>query len=65
MTKDDFYTKLVIYQYENKFLRKGQATFNLMYTLFPNKANKYRGSNIDPFHNDKNIDIFVNTILKE
>ena len=39
--------------------RYGQTVFNVMYDLYPEKANKYRGSSIDPFHNDDNVDEFI------
>jgi len=36
--------------------RKGQALFNAIYYVDPEIANKIRGSDIDPFHIDDNIE---------
>ena len=49
-------------------IRYGQAIFNICYTHFPKETDQLRGSNIDLFYVDKNVDIFLNdleNIIKE
>jgi len=63
--KKDFYVYLDTVLDDYPKWRKGQAVFNLMYYMFPEIANKYRGSDIDPFHNDENCEKFVNVCFEE
>lgn len=39
--------------------RKGQTVFNVMLILYPDAANRYRATDIDPFYSDSNIECFV------
>jgi len=59
MTKEDL-EKVKDLQQEYLFLypkwRYGQAFFNALYELFPNIADSIRGSNIDPFYRDDNVE---------
>jgi hypothetical protein len=43
----------------NDFWRKGQAAFNIAYEMWPEVANKARGSLFDPFNNDSKLDDFL------
>lgn len=45
--------------------RDGQFTFNLMYELRPDLANKYRGSDVDPFYDNSRIDAFLKACFSE
>ena len=45
--------------------RKGQTVFNVMMEIYPDKANSLRGSDIDPFYNDDNIDKFIEKCLDD
>jgi len=45
--------------------RKGQAVFNLMWSLDPEEAEKHRSSKIDPFFNDGVVKEFVNACIPE
>lgn len=65
MTLEDFYSKWTLYMADNPKLRKGQSIFNLMYDLYPQIANKYRATNLDPFYNDENINHFIEKCLTE
>lgn len=42
-----------------KVLRRGQCVFNYMNEYFPEKANEFRGTEIDPYYDDKKIGIFI------
>lgn len=42
-------------QKENKALRRGQALFNALYEQAPDLANTIRGTDLDPFYDDKKI----------
>lgn len=50
---------------QNKKLRYGQAVFNTMHDLNPNVANKFRGSDYDPFYDDGKVDAFIQKCLEE
>ena len=65
MTKQEFYTKMASIKKTNPHLRWGQIAFNLMYEINPEVANKYRGSDIDPFHKDIFRDIFIDTCFDD
>ena len=65
MNKETFYRLLDIYIETNNILRRGQAAFNLLYSIKPKETNKYRNTKYDPFYDDNKIEIFVNKILKE
>lgn len=44
--------------------RRGQLLFNIVHDIHPEIANKYRGTIIDPFHNNANIPKFLEQIAK-
>ena len=44
--------------------RKGQAFFNVLYTLFPDVANEIRGSSVDMFYDSSKINEFK-TMLED
>lgn len=45
--------------------RYGQTVFNTMQILHPGAADKFRGTSIDPFHNDDNVDEFIEKCFDE
>jgi hypothetical protein len=45
--------------------RYGKTVFNTMYSLHPKQAQKYCGSLIDPFYNDKEAHEFIEKCLNE
>lgn len=45
--------------------RYGQTVFNTMHQLYPVVADKFRGSTIDPFHNDDTVDKFIEKCFYE
>lgn len=45
--------------------RFGQTVFNTMHMLYPAVADKFRGTSIDPFHNDDNMDEFIEKCFDE
>ncbi len=47
------------------YWRKGQSVFNSAYELFPDEANKLRGSSVDCFHQDKYIEKFLKALELE
>lgn len=51
--------KLAISIIENTGQRKGQAIFNAASHLMPKAAELARGTEIDPFYNDKKINSFI------
>lgn len=64
MTENEFHTKVTDAMSDNPRWRYGQAVFNVMYDLFPERANKYRGSHIDPFYKDNVAAEFINACWK-
>ena len=44
--------------------REGQTFFNALYDLYPEVANKIRGTELDPFHNNHAIPRLLNHLLK-
>jgi len=46
-------------------LRKGQILFNALWTVDPNMANRLRGTDLDPFHDDSKMDACTTYICKE
>ena len=50
--------RAVILQAQNSAWREGQAFFNALYELHPKEANLIRGSSIDMYHNNKNIQAY-------
>ena len=44
--------------------RYGQAVFNEMYFLFPERADRFRGTMIDPFYNNARVDSFIVACLE-
>ena len=49
----------------HKNMRYGQALFNALYILNEELANEIRGTELDPFHNDRRVDMFLNYLEKE
>lgn len=47
---------------ENPNLRRGQALFNALAEIDPDKANRIRGTGIDPFYNNRNITAFLREV---
>lgn len=45
--------------------RLGQTLFNCLYDLFPDVADRIRGTNKDPFYNNDLIKEFLEEILEE
>jgi len=45
--------------------RVGQAVFNLCYMFLPNETDKLRGTDVDCFHNDNKVEIFIDSLLKQ
>jgi hypothetical protein len=60
-----FYELAALYQKHKPDLRRGQCVFNLMHHVHPVQACKYSGSDIDPFHDNSKIRVFVDTCYKE
>lgn len=58
-----FYKRLEKIQQENSHYRYGQAVFNTAYELYPNIAQEYCGTCIDPFHNDNRVNDFINALF--
>ncbi len=42
--------------------RRGQTVFNLLVQLYPDDAEVVRGSSLDMFYNDENIEKFKKTL---
>lgn len=55
MKLSEFEDRVNINYTHNAHWRYGQSWFNTLHMLFPEEADKIRGTNIDPFH----IDVFV------
>ena len=55
----NFYT----HQHPKEF-RLGQAAFNYVYHYLPEIANQIRGTNKDPFYNDKALAEFWNEVKR-
>jgi len=56
----EFRKKVVESLVANKKYRAGQAMFNVLYETHPTLANSIRGTEADPFHNNKHISNFLN-----
>lgn len=59
MNKEEFYIEVTNTMIKYPQWRYGQTVFNVMYDLFPDRANKYRGSEFDPFYRDDVADMFI------
>lgn len=44
-------------------LRLGQTVFNTMLEFYPEKAEQYRGSDLDPFYRDERVKDFLRACL--
>ena len=42
--------------------RKGQTYFNVLYEIYPDFANDIRGTELDPFHDDKKVKPFMDAL---
>jgi hypothetical protein len=49
----------------SKTQRRGQAYFNALYDIAPEIANRIRGTEFDPFHDDSRIVPFLSQLEKE
>lgn len=47
---------------ENPDMRRGQALFNALAEIDPVKADRIRGTDIDPFDNNKRIGAFLREV---
>ena len=47
---------------KNPNLRRGQALFNALAEVNPNKADRIRGTDIDPFFNNNRIKAFFQEV---
>ncbi len=54
-----FWEKVINMRREYPEYRRGQAVFNVMMSVCPEKASELRGSNKDPFYQDSRIKEFV------
>lgn len=52
------------YAHDNPHERSGQAYFNSLYSYCPVIADAVRATKIDPFHNDVNINSFLEFVNK-
>ena len=61
----DQYDKLVadVIEYKPDHIKKGQAVFNALSDLYPDTAALIRGTELDMFHRDENIDLFRKTLI--
>ena len=59
LSKFNFNMACSISLQENRGWRWGQAVFNTAYNTDPEWADKWRGSEIDPFHDDQNVGVFM------
>ncbi len=69
MTKDNAYSEmLAIYEQASTERpdgwRLGQAVFNFTFGKYPKQANILRGSDVDCFHNDDKINVFIETMVE-
>lgn len=60
ITKDQFYEKVQAARMAFTTWRHGQAVFNVMYSIFPNIAERLVDTKCDPFYKDENVEVFVN-----
>ncbi len=60
------YIKVVCgkFQKDHPYLRYGQVIFNYVYSLYPEVANKIRGSEYDCFYEDEKVDFFLELVKK-
>jgi hypothetical protein len=64
MTLDDFANYINVFMGErNPDLRLGQYAFIVLEEEFPDIANLIRGTKLDPFYNDENIQKFLIYLL--
>jgi len=60
-----FLAEVILNLLKHKQWRLGQAMFNTLYELAPTRADKIRGSGLDPFHNNSRILPFIQWIFPE
>jgi hypothetical protein len=65
ITVEQFHSELVRYRDRHPSQRYGQAVFNLMYEIAPVSADLYRGTLIDPFHNNGVAARFISACLEQ
>ena len=57
-------TKIEEAHKKHKDWRMGQTCFNVLYELYPNIANKLRGSSANPFYNNHKIGAFWQYLMQ-
>lgn len=57
--RDMFEDNVVSYLRDHPGMRYGQVLFTVMYYMYPEIANYFRGSWCDPYHNDKMAVVFL------
>ena len=65
MTRFEFLLKVKEAIKTNPEWRYGQAVFNVMADELSEKAEKYRGKDIDPYYHDELVDKFIDACLGE
>lgn len=50
---------------DNPQYRQGQSFFNALYVMHPEVADNIRGSTVDPYYKDDNIELCIKTITDE
>jgi len=63
MNKNLFYDMLYIHHKQHPHLRIGQATYNLMCKIKPERCIEVILTNRDPFYKDDQLESFVNFCL--
>mgnify|MGYP007044129973 CR=1 FL=1 len=61
----EYLIKVAELQKYNTLWRNGQTHFNVLSDLYPEIAEKVRGTKIDPFHNDKVLPEFLSFVELE
>lgn len=65
MSYDDFIIHFRDYLLTHPGERLGQAAFNVMHNQYPEQANKYRDTKLDPFHHNHRAGLFIDTCLAD
>jgi len=59
MTRAEFMALLHTYMMENRGQRKGQASFNLLHSYFPEQVEAVRSTDLDPFYIESRLPAFL------
>ena len=62
MNFPEYVTKALKVHHANPELRVGQSYFNTLYDIKPNMANTIRGTNLDPFYQNRIIPAFLDWV---